>query len=363
VVRRYPWVVTLFLRKWRRLVRTLAVALLAGGAGLCAAQIVAPLPNAPSIVLAEAQRKADEAQVVGMVDDLSGAQIGHARVTIFLGGKEFSAVSGDDGSFAFPSLPPGKYTLTVQSEGMATLTQGGVLQPGEHADLGELKMTVASVASEVEAMSVEQEAEVELKVEEHQRLIGLVPNYYVAYNWDAAPLTAKQKFKLATHNVVDPFNTGISAAVAGVQYWQNDFVGYGRGWSGYGKRFGANEGDLLVGTFIGGAILPSILHQDPRYFYMGKGTIMHRTLYALSTAVICRGDNGKWQPNYSSIGGDMAAGAIAQTYYHRTDHNRASVVIGEGLLGALFDGLGNVAQEFLFKHFTPHSPNYSSTTP
>ena len=345
------------------MLRALLAALLAGCAALCAAQATVPLPEAPSMILEQAQRKAEEAKLYGIVEDFSGAQISRAKVTIFLGGRDFITESAGDGSFTFAALPPGKYTLTIQAEGMSTLTKAGVLQPGESVDLGELRLNVASVDTEVEAMTVVQEAEAELKVEETQRLIGIIPNYYIVYNWDAAPLNTKQKYKLATRNIIDPFNAGISAAVAGVQYWQNDFVGYGRGWSGYGKRFGANEGDLLVGTLVGGAILPSILHQDPRYFYMGKGTTMHRFLYALSTAVITRGDNGKWQPNYSSIGGDVAAGAIAQTYYPRTDRDRATAVISEGLLGALFDGIGNVAQEFLFKKVTPHAPNYSSTTP
>ena len=119
----------------------------------------------------------------------------------------------------------------------------------------------------------------------------------------------------------------------------------------------------MVGTFVGGAILPSILHQDPRYFYMGKGTVTHRLLYALASAVICKGDNGKWQPNYSSIGGDVAAGAIANVYYPQSDKDGASIVIEQGVLGALGDGLGNVVQEFLLKKVTPHSAQYSSTTP
>ncbi|MEO6923755.1 MAG: carboxypeptidase-like regulatory domain-containing protein [Bryocella sp.] len=313
------------------------------------------------MVIAESQ-KAEEATLTGIVEDGSGAEVGGARIKVIIDNREFDTNAGGDGQFFLPALPAGKYTMIIEANTMSAFTLSGELSPGEHADLGELKMSVGSVTDEVEAMSVKQQAEVEMKVQEQQRLVGIIPNYYVAYNWDAAPMTAKQKYKLATHNVIDPFNAGIAAAIAGIQYWQNDFRGYGRGWSGYGKRFGANEGDLLVGTFIGGAVLPALLHQDPRYFYMGKGSILHRTLYALSTAVICRGDNGKWQPNYSSIGGDVAAGAIAQLYYPKTDHNGAAVVIEDGLLGALFDGVGNVAQEFLFKMFTPHSPKYSSTT-
>jgi hypothetical protein len=212
-------------------------------------------------------------------------------------------------------------------------------------------------------MSVHEQAEEEMKIEEHQRLIGVIPNFYVAYNWNAAPLSTGQKYRLAWKNTIDPVNIGIAAAVAGYQQYEGDFNGYGSGPAAYGKRFGANFADVAVGTYVGGAILPSILHQDPRYFYMGKGTVMHRFWYAMASAVICKGDNGKWQPNYSSIGGDVAAGAIANLYYPASDRDGAWLTVEQGLLGALADGVGNVVQEFLFKKVTPHSPKYSSTTP
>ena len=246
---------------------------------------------------------------------------------------------------------------------MAPSTQAGNLDVGEDYEIREIALQVAAVATQVDAMSVHDQAEEEIKVEEHQRLLGVVPNFYVAYNWNAAPLSTGQKYKLAAMNTIDPINIGIAGAIAGYQQANNDFIGYGQGAAGYGKRFGANFGDLAVGTFVGGAILPSLLHQDPRYFYMGRGTVMHRFWYAMASAVICRGDNGKWQPNYSSIGGDVAAGAIANAYYPASDRDGASTVITQGLIGALSDGLGNVVQEFLFKKVTRHSPNYSSTTP
>jgi hypothetical protein len=332
------------------------------------AQVVAGLPDAPSSLIAAAQKQADESlpgTISGMVTDIDHAVVSGAQVTLTTrGGRDtLTAVSASDGSFRFANVAPGKFSITAQAEGMATGTESGTLQPGQQFELQELELTVASVASEVEAMSLHDQAEVELKLEEHQRLGGIVPNFYVVYNWDAAPLSSKQKFKLAFLNSIDPVNTGISAAVAGYEYWQNDLIGYGRGWQGYGKRFGASEADLGIGTFVGGAILPSILHQDPRYFYMGKGTITHRFLYAVASAVICKGDNGKWQPNYSSIGGDVATGGLANLYYPKSDRNGASLVIEQGLIGAAADGLGNVIQEFFFKKLTPHSPKYSSTTP
>ncbi len=329
---------------------------------------VAKLPDAPSSSMAQAQKKAEvlvTGSIAGTVTDASGAFVSGAQLTLAIESvkKPMTAVSDSDGRFLFSGVPAGKFTITVEADGMAPSTQAGNLDVGEDYEIRELVLQVASVATQVDAMSVHDQAEEEIKVEEHQRLIGIVPNFYVAYNWNAAPLSSKQKFKLAWKNTIDPVNIGISAAIAGYQQYNNDFNGYGSGIGGYGKRFGANMGDLAVGTFVGGAILPSILHQDPRYFYMGRGTVMHRFWYAMASAVICRGDNGKWQPNYSSIGGDVAAGAIANVYYPKSDQDGASIVIEQGLIGAAADGLGNVVQEFLFKKVTRHSPNYSSTTP
>ena len=318
--------------------------------------------------MAASQAQADKAVlggISGTVTDSDGDAVPGAQVTLTIDAAKEprKATTGSQGEFRFAGVAAGKFTVSVTAEGMASGSASGVLAAGQSEELPPVALGVASVASEVDAMSVHDQAEVEIKEEEHQRLLGIVPNFYVAYNWNSAPLSTKQKFKLAAFNVIDPVNIGIDAAIAGYQQWQGDFNGYGTGPAAYGKRFGANYGDLVVGTFVGGAILPSILRQDPRYFYMGKGTVMHRLLYAMASAVICKGDNGKWQPNYSSIGGDVAAGAIANVYYPASDKDGASVVIEQGLLGALGDGLGNVVQEFLFKKVTPHSAKYSSTTP
>jgi len=337
------------------------------GTGAGGQVVAVGLPEAPSSVMA-AQAQTGQTvlgSIGGTVIDSDGDAVRGAQVTLTMDSESGprKVVSGSNGEFRFAEVAAGKFTVRVAAAGMAGGSASGILQAGQSEELSAIALAVASVASEVDAMSVHDQAEVEIKQEEHQRLLGVIPNFYVAYNWNSAPLDTKQKFKLAAFNVIDPVNIGIDAAIAGYQQWQGDFNGYGPGPAGYGKRFGANYGDLFVGTFVGGAILPSILHQDPRYFYMGKGTVTHRLLYALASAVICKGDNGKWQPNYSSIGGDVAAGAIANVYYPQSDKDGASIVIEQGVLGALGDGLGNVVQEFLLKKVTPHSAQYSSTTP
>jgi len=216
---------------------------------------------------------------------------------------------------------------------------------------------------EVSPLSTHDLAEIEIKVEEKQRLIGIVPNFYVTYNWHAPPLTARQKFKLAVRATLDPANFALSAAIAGVEQETNGLSGYGPGPQGYGKRYGASLADGTVGNLLGGAIFPVLLRQDPRYFYKGTGTIIARALYAISTAVICKGDNGKWQPNYSSVLGDIGAGAVSNTYYPSTDRNGAVLTIENGLLNAAEDGIGNLLQEFLFKKVTPSASKSAVTNP
>ena len=99
---------------------------------------------------------------------------------------------------------------------------------------------------------------------------------------------------------------------------------YGQGWNGYGARYGAAAGDGLSDIMIGGAILPSLFHQDPRYFYQGTGTTKSRALHAMSYAFVCKGDNGRRQPNYSTIGGDLASAALSDTYYPRHESRRGT---------------------------------------
>jgi hypothetical protein len=102
---------------------------------------------------------------------------------------------------------------------------------------------------------------------------------------------------------------------------------------------------------VGEAILPSLLHQDPRYFYQGTGTKRSRTFHALSNPFICKADNGKWEPNYSNVGGDLAAGAISNIYYPQS--NRGAVIVFENALitagGRMANGL---VQDFILRRFT-----------
>ncbi len=143
----------------------------------------------------------------------------------------------------------------------------------------------------------------------------------------------------------------MNGASAGVEQAQNHFKGYGQGAEGYGKRFGASYGDTVTSTFIGGAILPSLLKQDPRYFYKGTGSAPSRIRYAIANSVICKGDNGRWQPNYSNILGNLASGGISNLYYPDEDRNGAALTFENAGIGIAANAVANVLQEFVVRKF------------
>jgi len=148
-----------------------------------------------------------------------------------------------------------------------------------------------------------------------------------------------------------------------VEQAQNHFREYGQGAQGYAKRFGAGYGDTLTGTFIGSAILPALLKQDPRYFYKGTGRMSSRALYAISNSVICKGDNRRWQPNYSNILGSLAAGGISNLYYPPQDRDGAELTFENAAIGIGGTAVSNLLQEFVIRKLTPKLPNHDQAKP
>jgi Carboxypeptidase regulatory-like domain len=265
-----------------------------------------------------------------------------------------STVADDNGGFHFDSVPPGTpYHVTINAQGFAPWTSPEItLHPGQFLFLSDVKPIFAAAATSVTVYgSPDQIATEQVRLEEHQRVLGVVPNFYVAYDSDAAPLNARLKFSLALKAETDPITFLGTAFVAGLDQ-AGGTPAYVQGAEGYGQRFGANYATGFTDIMIGGAILPSVLHQDPRYFYKGTGTKKSRVLYAISSPFICRGDNGRLEPNYSSIGGDLAAGAIANVYYPSADRG-PGLVFGSALVttgGRMANGL---IQEFVLRNLTP----------
>lgn len=194
--------------------------------------------------------------------------------------------------------------------------------------------------------SQREKADEQLKEQERQRTLGIVPAFNVSYRQDAVSLTAGQKMKLAFRSSIDPVTFAGAALVAGYHEALDDDTGFGWGAEGYGKRAGAAYLDAFNGTMIGNGILPSILRQDPRYFRLGHGSPTHRLLYALASNVICKHDNaGKWEPNYSNVGGNIIAGAISNLYYP-AQNSGVGQTFSNGMIVTAEGGIGSVFQEF-----------------
>jgi hypothetical protein len=318
-----------------------------------AQQIPGAIPDAPVPAGTQVQDNATAMRTLsGVVTDVDGALVPGATVTLL---ENFavmgrSVVADANGHFSFSDVAAGPYTLTIIAKGMQPTTQRGTLNPDESLELPPIALGVAA-SDEVEVSGLTQQeiAEVQMKQEEKQRLVGLVPNFYVSYVWKAAPMTPKQKFKLAARSLVDPATFVIAAGFAGIEQATNEYSGFGPGWEGYGKRYGALLADGAIGGMLGGAVLPVLFHQDPRYFYKGTGSKWHRAMYAISTSVIARGDNGKWQPAYASVLGDFASGAISNLYYPAANRNGAELTIVNGLLSVASDSATNLLQEFVLK--------------
>jgi hypothetical protein len=194
-------------------------------------------------------------------------------------------------------------------------------------------------------LTQQEKAEQQLKQQEKQRIAGVVPNFNVSYNEDAAPLSRKQKLHLAFHTAIDPVSFGVAAFDAGLSQAEDDFPGYGQGAQGYAKRFGASYADNFDGTLLGNAIFPILLKQDPRYFRRGKGRFTTRLLYSISTTVWCKNDNGSHGPNYSNILGNLAAGGISNLYYPASDRG-AGLTFERGLTVTAYGAFGGVFNEF-----------------
>lgn len=204
-------------------------------------------------------------------------------------------------------------------------------------------------------------AQEQIKQQEQQRLFGVLPNFYVSYLPDAVPLTTKQKFELSWKSRLDPVQFGVVGIVAGVQQARNDFSGFGDGAEGYAKRYAAAYANVVTRSLITQVALPSLFKQDPRYFYKGTGSTTSRIGYAISRAVIKKGDNGRWQPNYSGILGSLASGAVSNLYYPAEDRRGVQLTFENAAIGLGGAAVGHLAQEFLFRKLTSHSRK--STTP
>ena len=313
----------------------------------------AELPDAPGWQVADEK---SGRSISGTVTDMNGAEVRGAQVTLSSADAktERNQTTDEAGFFSFADVKPGTYKLAVISTDFSSwFSKEIVLALGESYDAPQITLRLALATTNVDVVYTQHDlAEAELKAQERQRVMGVFPNFYVSYVGDAVPLSAGQKFQLALRQEADPVVILGSAFAAGLEMSAGDYQAYGNGAKGFFTRMGAAYGDGFNSSLIAGAILPSLLHQDPRYFYKGTGSKRSRALYAASMVVICKGDNGRWQPNYSNVFGNLAAAGISNAYYPAADRGATLTVVNTSI-GFAFSAVGNLFQEFLLKKITP----------
>lgn len=328
-----------------------------GPAAIALPDALEPLQVSAQAPTTSPQQSVNVGKISGTVISADGAVVQGARVELSgPSGMQSVQVSGSDGLFAFPALPAGVYKITVTGEGMTTALSGDItLSPGEYRTVPNITLSISGGVTSVTVSGDKEElSQQQVKIAVQQRVIGVIPNFYSSYDWNAPPMLAKQKFQLSARGLIDPVSFLAVAGIAGAEQNRNIFPAYGGGIQGYGKRYGAAMANRVSGALLGRAVYPAIFHQDPRYFYKGKGSIKSRALYAISSAVVTRNDSGRRQPNYSQVLGNFSAAALSNLYYPEADRG-GSLVLLNGLSETGGNAFSNLIREFLLKPLTSHS--------
>ena len=312
-------------------------------------------PEAPR---AKTNASEESASVAGTVLDVSGASVPGADVSLMHrdGTQLHKTVSEANGEFTFIKILPGSYLVIVNAKGFAPFTSDEFVVSLQQAyEVPDIALSIATANMEVTVRPTDLVAAEQIEVEEKQRLIGVIPDFYTSYVYDAAPLTAKQKFSLATRGTFDPVAViGVSFA-AGMEQATNAYAGYGQGAAGYSKRFAAKFVDGRSSDFLTHAAFPTLFHQDPRYYYQGSGTVKSRLAHAVGSAFVTRSDSGHTVPNYSYLFGVMSSGALSNLYYPQANRG-AHLVFTNAAVGLAGRVGGNIVREFLAKRLTPNVP-------
>ena len=317
----------------------------------------------PDATSAAMEQAVGHATLSGVVKDVGGTPVSGANVELTgPDGNKRATVTDEDGEYEFAEVAAGRYAVSVKAEGLADGRVAVAVPSSGSVEVPEFALKLETVNSEVEAVSQKELAEIQLKQEETQRVLGFIPNFYVAYDPNTVPLTQIQKFKLADRTVIDPVTIASVALGAGIDQALQTPVEWGQDWPGYGQRFGAVFAGTVVGVELSGAVFPAIFHQDPRYFFKGTGTTGERVHWALKQALEQKGDNGKWQVGYSNMLGDVAASAVTVALYPHQNTNWGGTLAADFALNIAGQAFGNLMEEFVVPKLHLHKKQ-SQTTP
>jgi hypothetical protein len=299
--------------------------------------------------------------VYGVITDRDGDAIPKAIVTLTRDSQPpATTTTAIDGTYIFSGLPAGAFALSITATGFAPHQTSGSLQPGEDLQLPDISLTSGSTTNIQVTATQTEIAEAQINQEEKQRVLGAIPNFYVVYEPNPVPLDPRQKYELALKTLIDPITIAFNGGIAGIEQ-ATDTYAWQQGADGYAKRFAAGYGTLLTSDLLTGAVLPVLFKQDPRYYYKGTGSVGSRIFYALANAIVCKGDNGHWQFNYSGVFGSIAASGISNAYYPAPNRAGAALTFEGAAIGTGYAAIQNILQEFLIRKLTPHVPKTTPT--
>jgi hypothetical protein len=292
-------------------------------------------------------------RITGTVTDVNDLPIPGALVNLHASDSDDvrSVSTNENGFYQFLAVEPRhEYQISIRAAGFVQWDSPVfTVEAGQSTivDVPKLRIEEVQTSITVTPPNSHDIATAQVKAEEKQRGFGIIPNFYAAYDPNPAPMNAGLKFRLALRVARDPFTfTGV-AILAGVGQATDD-PAFVQGARGYGERFGVNYANSFTDIMLDGAILPSILHQDPRYFYQGTGASKSRVAHVISSLFVTKGDNGQWQPNYSALGGDLASSAISNLYYPRSSRGAGLVFKGFATTTAIHLAV-RMLDEFVFR--------------
>jgi hypothetical protein len=151
----------------------------------------------------------------------------------------------------------------------------------------------------------------------NDRLFYTLPNFLTLQGkGQLPPMSVKDKFKVVALGTFDYVEYPWWGVLAAISQADNGEPAFGQGWGAYAKRYGTTAGDSMVENFMVGAVFPSVLHQDPRFYQSGQGGFFRRTEYSVSRIFVTLSDSGHKQFNYSEVFGAATAAAISTYTYH-----------------------------------------------
>ena len=160
-------------------------------------------------------------------------------------------------------------------------------------------------------------------------------------------MSVKRKFETAAEDSFEYSSIFIPAALAGYSLGTTADPEFGGGGLGYARYLWHAAADQTSENFLVEAILPSITHEDPRFYTLSRGSFTKRTGYALTRAFVTRSDSDKEVFNASEIIGSGIAAGVSSTYYPTRERSFGNTGKQWGL------NIGVDAVAFVVKEFAP----------